>query len=141
MIKSERILQIRNILHLSQIELSNMLDVSSQTVARWESGKMPPSMREEMIFSGLEKIIGIGKNIDLEKIKYISQHKGGITSLVGLVGVIKEYETFERNSNLEHIRSSMTIFFNSIPISYILGKETIDLVMRSFLDFFTKAEK
>jgi DNA-binding XRE family transcriptional regulator len=43
---SEKVREVRARLHLTQAQLAEQLDLSSQTVYYWESGKRQPSRQE-----------------------------------------------------------------------------------------------
>ena len=124
MISEENIVKLRTRLNLSQIELGNILDMSPQTVARWELGSKKPSFQQEMIFLGLQKLIEEnGDKLDTEKIKNMAQTKGGLSHLFGMLG----------GSTAATIgAAAVTGFF--LPV--ILGAGTVAILIDSIISYF-----
>ena len=87
--KAEDVIALRSKINLSQIELGNLLDTSSQTVMKWEQGVKTPSPQQEMILMGLQKLAEKnGNRLDTDKVKNIAQIKGGggLSHILGLIG-------------------------------------------------------
>lgn len=89
MVTSAEIKNVRDKLGLTKTELGNLLDVSDQTILRWENGDKKPSNREVLMILGLQKIINDGGDeLDIDKFRTFARTNsaGAYASLLGVIG-------------------------------------------------------
>lgn len=60
----EKLLQVRAILNMTQCDLAKVLNVSFQTINRWERGRVMPTKKAEIQFNNF----CLKNNIEFEKV-------------------------------------------------------------------------
>lgn len=131
---SEKLQTLRKEKKLSQEQLADMLDVSRQSVSKWESGQTYPEMDKLIELSKIFKCtLDDLTNDDVKTITSKEKEKGNISNLVyGLLDLIKRsYEMLKKMTfknilgcilEMLFVIIALVIFHNVVDYIYYLGE-------------------
>lgn len=131
---SEKLQTLRKEKKLSQEQLADMLDVSRQSVSKWESGQTYPEMDKLIELSKIFKCtLDDLTNDDVKTITSKEKDKGNISNLVyGLLDLIKRsYEMLKKMTfknilgcilEMLFVIIALVIFHNVVDYIYYLGE-------------------
>lgn len=131
---SEKLQTLRKEKKLSQEQLADMLDVSRQSVSKWESGQTYPEMDKLIELSKIFKCtLDDLTNDDVKTITSKEKEKGNISNLVySLLDLIKRSYEMLKKMNFKNILGcilemllviiALVIFHNIVDYLYYLGE-------------------
>jgi transcriptional regulator with XRE-family HTH domain len=136
---SEKLQSLRKESKLSQEQLASMLDVSRQSVSKWESGQTYPEMDKLLELTKIFKCSLDDLTNDEIKNVGVSKSKNYINTIVDeVVGIVnKSIDTFKKLSS-KQILKYITLFIFIILLITILFNIPFNYLIELGMDLFSK---